>query len=249
MKWILIFLVPFFLLASAQEDLYRLFDIPSTASQEEILQTIQRLWMQQGKERWQFENKFEELRPEVWPLLQAIGMVDEIKPAKTHYETVLVLGALLSRVQDRVDYLISCGISFDQLVFLSGERPLLDSEKEQLPGLLTESEMVRWVYQQSALPKDVSVLFIEVPMKGARRPNTLDTINAWLKTDPHPATCLAISNQPYVHYQGAVLNRLLPFSAETVGNSVKGKPTVALMLDTLAREMTYKYGDIEWLQM
>ena len=237
MKWILVFLVPFFLLASAREDLYGLFDIPITSSQEEILQTIQRLWMQQGKERWQFENKFEELRPAVWPLLQEMGMIDEIKPTKTHYETVIVLGALLSRVEDRVDYLISCGISFDQLVFLSGERPLLDSEKEKLPGLLTESEMVRWVYEHSDLPKDHSVLFIEVPMKGERRPNTLDTINAWLKTNPHPATCLANSNQPYVHYQGAVLDRLLSFSAETVGNPVKGKPTVALMLDTLATQM------------
>jgi hypothetical protein len=135
------------------------------------------------------------------------------------------------------------------LVFLTGERPLLDSEKEYLPGLQTESEMVRWVYEHSDLPKEIPPLFIEVPMKGNRRPNTLDTIHAWLQTDPHPITCLALSNQPYVHYQQAVLDRLLPFSVETVGNAVIGNPSVALMLDTLAREMTYKYGDIEWLQM
>lgn len=249
MKWILVLLVPFFLLASPQEELYRVFDIPSSAPQEEILETIQRLWMQQGKERWQFENKYEELRPQIWPLFQQIGMVDAIRPTKSHYETVLVFGSLLTTFQNRFDYLIDCGISFDQVIFLTGERPLLDSEKEKLPGLHTESEMVRWVYQQSPLSKEIPALFIEVPMKGDRRPNTLDTIHAWLQTDPHPQTCLAISSQPYVHYQEAILARFVPFPIETVGYSVKGNPTVALMLDTLAREMTYKYGDIEWLQM
>jgi len=245
MKWLIVLIIPFLLFASPQEDLYRVFDLPETAS----LETVQRLWIQQGKERWQFENKYEELREVVWPLFVEMGMVNEIKPARARYETVLVLGALLSTVESRVDYLIDCGVAFDQLVFLTGERPLLDSEKKKLPGLLTESEMVKWVYEQSNLPKSIPALFIDVPMKGEIRPNTLDTIRAWLQTNPHPETCLAISSQPFVHYQEAVLNRWVPFPVEVVGHALIGTRTVALMLDTLAREMTYKYGDIEWLQM
>jgi hypothetical protein len=249
MKWILILLVPFFLLACPQQELFRIFDISPTATQEEILQTVQRLWIQQGKERWQFDKKFEELRPQLWPLFVEIGMVDAITPECDHYETVLVLGALLSTVQERVDYLIECGVTFDQLVFLSGERPLLESEKLHLSDLKTESQMVRWVYRHSSLPKDIPVLFIEAPMNGLRRPNTLDTICAWLKTSPRPKSCLAISSQPYVHYQGAIFARFVPFPIETVGGALKGTRSVALMLDTLAREWTYKYGDIEWLQL
>lgn len=248
MKWLLYLLTPFLLVASPQEELFQIFNIPDSETKEEVLKTIQNLWMQQGKERWQFQSRYETLRPQVWPLFQQLGMVDEIRPARSHYDTVVVLGALLSRVESRVQYLIDCNITFDRIVFLGGERPLQDSEKEKLPGLHTESEMIRWVYQHSELPKDVPVLFIEVPMKGSRRPNTLDTIVAWLKTEPHPSTCLAISNQPYVHYQEAVLNRFVPFSVEAAGPAIIGDPSVDLMLDTFAREMTYKYGDIEWLQ-
>lgn len=248
MKWIFWFFAPLLILASPQEEIYEIFKIPPSASQEEVLKTAQHLWMQQGKERWQFQSRYEHLRPQLWPLFRQLGMVEKIAPSRNHYDTVLVLGALLSRVQMRVDFLIHSGATFDHLVFLSGDRPLLDSEREMLPDLKTESEMVRWVFEHSQLPKDVSVLFIEVPMKGARRPNTLDTIQAWLQTDPHPTSCLVISSQPYVHFQGAVFNRLVSFPVETAGSAIEGDPTVDLMLDTLAREMTYKYGDIEWLQ-
>jgi hypothetical protein len=236
---LLAFLVPIFLFSSPLEELLKLFDIPPA----ELVEGTQRLWLQQGKERWQYEKRYEQLRPQVWPLFDELGMLQEVKPTKTHYNTVLIFGALLSRVQDRVDYLVATGVTFDQLVFLTGERPLLASEKEQLPGLATESEMAKWVYQNAALSKQIPVLFIDVPMKGAQRPNTLDTVVAWLDTAPLPSSCLAISNQPYVHYQGAILDRYVPFDVEMVGPSVLGDPSVDLMLDTLARELYYKYGE------
>lgn len=248
MKWFIAFLAPFLIFATPQEELFKIFDIPEGATPTEIVETTQRLWLQQGKERWQYEMRYEHLRPQLWPLFDQMGMLEEIKPTQSHYETVLVLGALLNRVQDRVAYLLQTGVTFDQIIFLTGQRPLLESEKKKLPDLETEAQMVQWVYEHSALPKKIPVVLIDVPMKGTQRPNTLDTIAAWLETNPLPENCLAISNQPYVHYQGAILNRLVPFPVEIAGPSVLGNPSVDLMLDTLARELIYKYGDPLWLQ-
>lgn len=95
-------LLPLLLFATPQEELFKIFDIPPT----EMVESTQRLWMQQGKERWHFEKRYEHLRPQLWPLFEEMGMIDEIEPAKSHYDTVLVLGALRNRVQDRVNYLI-----------------------------------------------------------------------------------------------------------------------------------------------
>jgi len=240
MKWWFAFLIPLFAFASPQEEVCKLFHIPPQATEAEIVAEAQRLWMQQGKERWEFTSRYESLRPQLWPLFEEMGMVREVKPTQTHYSTVLLLGALLERVQARIDYLAQTEVTYDQIVFLTGQRPLRESEKNQLPLLETEAQMVRWVYERSALPKNVPVLWIDAPMKGTQRPNTADTISAWLKTNPLPESCLAISNQPYVRYQGAVLQRLVPFPVETVGPSILGNPSVDLMLDTLAREWTYE---------
>jgi len=235
MKW-LFFLFPFFLFATPQEELLKIFDIPSS----EIVETTKQLWMQQGKERWQFEQRYEYLRPQVWPLFEEMGMLSEIKPAREHYDAVLVLGSLLSTFQARVQYLEGQQIHFDKIVFLTGARPLLNSEKERLPGLETETEMVQWVYEHSDLPKEVPVLFIDTPMQGTKRPTTVDTVIGWLQTSPSVGDYLAISNQPYVHYQNAVLNRIVPFAVETVGPAPRGDPSVDLMLDTLAKQWLYE---------
>ncbi len=230
-------LLPVLLFATPREELFQIFAIPPT----EMVESTQRLWMQQGKERWQFEERYEHLRPQLWPLFKEMGMVDEIKPTKAHYDTVIILGALRNRVQDRVAYLIQTGVTYDRLVFLAGQRPLLPSEN--LPDLQTEAEMSRWVYDHSPLSKDLPLLIIDAPMKGEKRPSTVDTIKIWLQTNPCPLSCLAISSQPYIHYQEAVLNRYIPFEIDVAGPSVLGDPSVDLMLDTIAREITYKYGD------
>lgn len=248
MKWLLFFLTPFLLLGTPQEDLYRLFGLSESVSQTEILDTARRLWIQQGKERWFFDARFEDLHQKIWPLFEEMEMIDEIKPAKNHYDTVVITGSLLASVERRIGFFSQCGAACDNIVFLTGERPLLDSEKKKLPNLRTEGEMVRWAYQQSNLPKEIPVSFVEAPMRGERRPNSFDTIEAWLKTNPHPGSCLLISSQPYVHYQEAVFSRLLSFPIEAAGPRVVGEPTVALLLDTLGRELFYQYGDIEWLQ-
>jgi hypothetical protein len=247
MKWLFLLLASFSIFASPREEILQLFDIPANATEQEILAEASRLWMQQGKERWEFESRYENFRPQLWPLFRTIGMVDEIKPTQNHYESVVILGALLTRVQDRIDYLVSSGVTYDQIIFLTGARPLLDSEKKHLPDLKTEAEMMRWVYENSPLSKTIAAIWVDVPMKGTQRPNTYDTVLAWLEMNPHPDSCLAISNQPYINYQEAVLKRYIPFPLDVAGPAVLGTPTVALMLDTLGREWHYNYGDPRWL--
>ena len=72
----------------------------------------------------------------------------------------------------------------------------------------------------------------------AIRPNTGDTIIAWLKHNPKPGEILAISSQPYVQYQDAVLKTLIPhgFSTETIGPATVGdSEAIAVNLDNVAR--------------
>lgn len=246
MKWIFFFLIPLFLIADPQEELCLLFDVPSSG--QPMLDAIREKWIQQGKERWFFDARYEELKSQAFPLFQKMGMVDEINPQKSHYDVVVITGSLLPTFQKRLKFLIKTGVTFDKIVFLTGDRPLHDSEKENLPDLKTEGEMIQWIYEQSEISKEPSSFFILAPMRGERRPNSLDTIKAWLEFEPNPKSCLIISSQPYVRYQGAIFERFLPFSFEMVGPAITGSPTVALMLDTLGREIYYKQGEIEWLQ-
>lgn len=231
------------------QELLALFHIPPDQA---VIQT-QKLWLQRGKERWEFDQRYEEMRPQVWPLFEEMGLLEEIDPTKTHYTYALVHGALLERVRDRINHLTKLwnkGIRFEKIVFLTGERSLLATE-QVAEGLKTEREMVEWVYWHSDCPKEIPVLFVNAPAKKRSdgtivgRPQTPDTLLSWLQTAPAPGSCLAISNQPYVLYQHAILSRLLPeeFEAETVGPSAQGNLPVALLLDTIAKQLYVLYAD------
>jgi len=203
------------------------------------------LWIQSGKERWEYDKRYEYLRPTLWPLFEKAGLLFEAAPQKERYDYALVYGALLSKVKSRIDYLSSLckkGVSFKQFIFLTGERPLLASEKARC-GFEWEWEMVEWAYLHSDLPRDVPVVFIRSPGKWVEgkwvRPQTRDTVISWKETSPNPGSCLGISNQPYVGYQNAVMRSLLPadFEVETAGAAIDGEPSVALILDTIAKQL------------
>lgn len=226
-------------LSSPLQDILDLFGVNAQSAQDR--------WIQKGKERWEFDKRYEYMRPVVWPLFEKAGFISEAAPEKDRYDYALVFGALLSSVEKRIAYLAELqkkGVRFGQLVFLAGERSLLASEKS-ICLLQMEGEMVEWLYQQSELSKDIPVLFINAEVKEIDgrwvRPQTSDTIVTWLKTNPIPGNCLAVSNQPYVQYQRAVLEWLLPdgFGAEVVGPEIKEEPTVALILDTIAKTLLY----------
>lgn len=169
------------------------------------------------------------------------------------------------------------GIRFRHVVFLTGQRKLhptleskeilLDSKNNILPIKkgwslsgdipLLEEEMMRLVYEQADLPsamKNLPKTFVSAPERvlpdgSTSRPTTQGTIDSWLASSPVPGTCLAISNQPYIGRQHAVLKTLLPntFEIESVGNGVNVEMrNIRLFLDTIARwlyqeQMYYKY--------
>lgn len=158
------------------------------------------------------------------------------------------------------------GVRFNELVILTGQRYLNDKRESQeilldgdngiLPirkdwkfdGVMpkTEAEMIRIVLDQADLPQGmekIKVTFVDSPMQqnadgSFRRPTTPDTVEDWLKKNPTPGTCLAISNQPYVGYQHETLCSLLPppFIVQTIGLPVSRESgSIAVYLDSIAR--------------
>jgi hypothetical protein len=171
--------------------------------------------------------------------------------------------------------LYKAGYRYNILVCFIGERPL-DPQLEpasiffdRTNGILpiradykepaelpkTEADFAKMLIDQAEFPagfKDhVRIEFAVAPMQQnpdgtARRPNTGDTVNAWMAQHPKPGTVLSISNQPYVSYQHKVLQTLLPddFKLETVGSAVdtveidgkkQYKIDASVFLDNLAR--------------
>jgi hypothetical protein len=159
------------------------------------------------------------------------------------------------------------GVRFKQIVFLTGAR-MLDSVQESVDQLcdvtqtilpirsdwqydaskpyITETDMTGHVYEQGMLPaelKEIPFRVVDAPQQVAKdgskkRPNTIDTLNEWLKTNPQQGSCLFISNQPFVGYQDSIAKTVLPsaFSIETVGFAIPASyEKVSLYLDSLAR--------------
>ncbi len=157
------------------------------------------------------------------------------------------------------------GVRFGGIAVLVGQRPLdsglespkilLDKNNTMLPfkhdwqltGDLptTETGAAKLVFDQSVLPttwNDLAITFIDTPMQQTlsgklRRPNTQDAVLNWLKTDPKLGSILAISNQPYVHYQDTVLRCCIleTFSLETVGKATCLQERITALLDNMAR--------------
>lgn len=159
------------------------------------------------------------------------------------------------------------GVRFKKIVFLTGQRfldpalepkdALLNIEGKILPNRanwkapeflpIMETDMMKMVYDQVEVPTDmrdkVEIEIIDSPQRtlpnGKKgRPITDDTITSWLATNPSPGNCLAVSNQPHLWRQHAVLRTLIPkeFSIESAGGGVSGAEiNISSFLDTIAR--------------
>ncbi len=166
------------------------------------------------------------------------------------------------------------GIRFTTVVLLGSDRPLnstvetdsvlknmpqqgLPTDKKwQAPATMpkTESSMMRMLYEQVEMPdamRKCPLIVVSSSQTTAadgtiRRATTADTIIDWLKMNMQPGTCLFISSQPYVGYQHAVVQTLLPqnFIPDTVGPHVKdpSKLDISIFLDTLARRIFQEYN-------
>lgn len=228
----------------------------------DIVEKTQQQWLRKpGAERWEIESVAFQNEAKIKEIFEQLGLLKDVKPLKSNYTYLLMLGALFSTMQKRFEYAIALwksGIRFESIVLLGSARPAVADQGENVAAFLamsgketidnipsTEAEMLQFIYQQSDMPqemRELPVYLIDVPMLpksdgSMRRPTTADTIEWWLKTNPVAGTCLAISNQPYVWYQQSVLKTLLPqhYPIETVGAQGQSNISVMLMLDTVAR--------------
>ena len=263
-------------LSPALQKILLITNVTHYGSLESVVNATQKAWLRKpGIERWHMGDTYQKFDQQLAPLFKELGMQNEIKPSQEKYDYVLILGDTVNCLRTRFAYALDQwqkGIRFSTLVFLVGERPLLDdpahhedneTEAElydrtnmylpiradwQEPSTMpqTETEMARMVYDQAIVPDEfkklVTVRFIDTPMQlttsgQMRRPNTADTIKLWLKKVPHRGSILAISNQPYIGYQHAVLQSYIPpeMSVETVGPKAYMPLSADLLLDTLAR--------------
>lgn len=197
------------------------------------------------KERWDPQtNVFESKRKYLYPLLQNLGFVDEVKPSFKEYQAIIIYGALLPRVQNRISYLIKQfkkGITFSHIYLLGSERTLQNSEKLVLGDLAcsTEMEMIRilWKRMTGDIFKGIEVHYICAPQNGLKRAITDDTVNKWLEGKPLPGRYLVVSNQPHILRQGLVANSIAPddFDFDVIGKRLSTKEPTMIILDELAR--------------
>lgn len=229
------------LLASALE-------LPQDA---DLVAETQKRWLRKpNQERWELNELSSDQRSFVLNWAAEQGLFASWKPVRKSYDKALILGATTSRMQLRLDYLGKLwkeGTRFDQIVWLTGDRPLNQRVDELTDRCANESEAARIIWEETNLPEEMRslpVLFIAVPMKGEgsslKRPTTEDTIVAWLKAAPEPCSALFVSDQPFCGYQFAVIKANLPhsFLFDLVGQggvSTSHPAAAAMTLDSLAR--------------
>ncbi|MBA3751383.1 hypothetical protein H0X06_01090 [Candidatus Dependentiae bacterium] len=245
-------------------------NITHNGTLQSIRDETQKAWLRPvGKERWENEKAFPHHNNDLLPLFKELLLIEKIEPVKQYYSHVVLLGATITSVRNRLAYLIQLwesGIRFDTLIVLTGQRPLYPTI-ESLDLLLTdplhlvqfkenwsfdgqvpstETEMIKYIFNQTKTPKEwnvIPLIFVDTPLQKTetgeiRRPNTQDTIKEWLSLyNPHPHSILALSNQPVIGYQDAVLRRFFPlnFKIETIGDIDSKNRGISTILDSLAR--------------
>lgn len=233
---------------AALSQLVSALDIPPDA---DIVFETQKRWLRKPhQERWEMDELSPDQKTFVihWGLEQ--GLFAPWKPACKCYDKALILGATTPRMQMRLDYLKQLwgeGIRFHEIVWLTGDRPLDARVDEFTDRCANESEAAHVLWEEASLPEEMRLLpvvFVAVPMKiegfSQKRPNTEDTIAAWLKLTPEPCKALFVSDQPFCGYQFAVIKAALPnaFPFDVVGQGVDctlHPPAAAVILDCIAR--------------
>lgn len=219
-----------------------------------------------GKERWQLTSYYANSENAIIQQCRQLSMIEEIKPSTFCYEYAIVHGGTINGMRSRIAFLTNLwkeGYRWHNLVILTGQRPLdpiIESQTTLIDknnGYLVfktewhltisptnETDMVRMILEQSVLPaawKNIPITIVDTPLQKKEteicRPTTIDTMHQWLSTDPVPGSILAISHQPFIGYQDAVVRSILPkeFILETVGPQAESPIESAVLVDTVAR--------------
>lgn len=204
------------------------------------------------------EDYFQKHRTDLQAALRDVGMNPDIKPTQKYYDHLLLHGSMEDVVTGRIDSLKKLwdeGVRFGAIYLLGSERPLnAVFEPSANKGAKTEMQMIEahtFEKQKSWPPAMQSVPVISVnTLNGpnGERANTRDTILSWLNAEPKPkpGSVLAVSNQPYVHYQDAAARSALPagFTLETVGAAAEKDCKISICIDSLAREIDVNFAHL-----
>jgi len=227
--------------------------------EQDLVAATQSAWLRtKGLERWQLGTMLTQEGQLVLQWAKEHGLFTTLTPRFTHYDSALILGATTSRMETRLSYLIELwnnGCRFEEVVFLTGERPL-NKEVDHFVDLCdNEADAARIIWDTTLLPegmKQLPVRFVAVPMKeNGARPTTEDTLVAWLEESSGTKKALFVSDQPFCGYQGAVVEGSLPKTMlfDVVGRGIitekedfsdllKTYPYAPkVILDSLAREL------------
>jgi hypothetical protein len=226
-------------------DLASSLGIPPDA---DLLQETQKRWLRpKDQERFELSAR---LSPREKNLVLSFAKQEHFlrdwEPKEQTYDTAFILGGTISSMRKRILYLKSLwekGVRFQKIVLLTGKRPLDPKIESDLKNCFDESDAALFLWNEMDLPselKQLELLRIAVPMNGSIRPNTEDTLLAYLLVDPSPCKALFISSQPICYYQYWVVNTTLPssFDFDLVGpaSTFEEYPAAEeVILDSLAR--------------
>lgn len=232
----------------ALTELATTLDIPPSS---DLIAETQKRWLRSpGLERWQMQEVSPSQKQFILDWSRSQGLFSSWKPISRHYDKALILGATTRAMQLRLDYLKDLwleGVRFQEIIWLTGDRPLDPKIDTLTDHCKNESQAAHILWETTELPLEMRALpvtFIAVPMKqegnDLKRPNTEDTIIAWLNTAPKPSSLLFVSDQPFCGYQFAVVKSCLPetFSFDLVGQGrdpSSHPAAAAITLDAIAR--------------
>lgn len=224
------------------------FNLKHDGTLASITEVTQKAWLRpKGKERWETVDRYTFAnRAAVVDYYTKTGKFDAIVPTKKSYDTAIICGASVGRMQMRINYLekvVQEGVEVKNVALLTGMRKL-DSAVEQFPeGCMTEGDAMVALWKKSPLSSKIEWSHLDHPLirekaGSMRRPWTHDTFAAWVKGESPPKEVIIVSNQPYCCYFDAVAQAALPqgFVFEVVGEAID--PTeikTDTLLDNLAR--------------
>jgi len=226
----------------AYEELFAFFEI-----KENIVEETQKKWLRkQGKERWEIDDLPEEQRTFVIEWAEKEGIFKSWMPSRPFYEKAFILGASTPSLKTRIVFLKELwegGTRFNEIIILTGDRPLDPKIDEWTDICKTETDAAHHAWEITELPQEMRALpvsFFSIPMRWengiAKRPTTYDTIIGYVNKFPTPCSCIFISNQPHCGYQFAVIKHSLPqeFPFDIAGKGTQ-QEHAAIILDMLAR--------------
>lgn len=247
------------------KDIFKITDVQGVESLETAVKQSNFRWIRpKGAERWNVYSLLDNAqRKALSKKVKNSSLAKAKMPLKKHYDAIIVLGATVSRVKSRMEFLARIhkdGITCDKIYLLGSTRDLkigTELDKEMAKKLeskeieATEMAMMKEFWQQNAELKLIEHIPVIAIQSGQRedgtRANTEDTLRDMVKDfgDAKDKNFLFISDNPYICYQDAVAKKvLIPYgvSVETVGAKMSSEETMENVLDTVARCLTNIQG-------